>query len=100
MPDETTVPEGSTEAPPVAAAEPVPAPAAKPKRTRNPSHKPKVARSPVIDADHDGLPDINPAAAELLLLDLVPLDTALREHGSSVASLLRFVAKNSLGVEV
>lgn len=76
-----------------------PSPAAKPKRARKAPAK--ISGEAVTrDADGNGLIDADAAQVEALILDLAPLDAALREHGSSVAELLRHVARTALGVAV
>lgn len=63
---------------------------------------PEVKIDPEVasDVDGDGVLDINPDKAHETMFDLVTLDHALRDHGLSVAALLRTVADKSFGIRV
>lgn len=52
------------------------------------------------DVDGDGVLDLDPAKAEMTMLDLVVLDHKLRDHGSSLADILRILASTSSGIRV
>lgn len=52
------------------------------------------------DVDGDGKLDLDPAKVEQTLADLVTLDHELRDHGLSVAALLKAFADKSFGVRV
>lgn len=52
------------------------------------------------DVDGDGKLNLDPAKTEQTLTDLVILDHALRDHGLTVADLLRHVASSARGVQV
>lgn len=60
----------------------------------------KIDPAIASDVDGDGKLDLNPEATEVTLLDLVTLDHALRDHGSSVADLLRHVASAAQGIKL
>ena len=50
------------------------------------------------DVDGDGLLDLDPAKAQATLADLVIIDHNLRDHGSSLADVLRHVAWSAKGI--
>lgn len=52
------------------------------------------------DVDKDGKLELNPDKVQETLTDLVLLDHALRDHGLTVADLLRHVAASARGVNV
>ncbi len=52
------------------------------------------------DVDGDGKLDLNPEKVEQTMLDLVTLDHALRDHGTSVADLVRHVAASVRGINL
>lgn len=52
------------------------------------------------DVDGDGVLDLDPLKAQITITDLVILDHELRDHGSSVADLLRNVAHTARGIRV
>lgn len=52
------------------------------------------------DADGDGVLDLDPGKAQMTLTDLVILDHQLRDHGSSLADLLRILAHTSSGIRL
>lgn len=59
----------------------------------------KKAETPVAtDIDGDGKLDLDPAKVEETLFDLVTLDHALKEEGSSLAQLLRHYAASTRGI--
>lgn len=51
-----------------------------------------------LDADQDGIVDIDPAKAQETMIGLVTLDHELRDHGSSLTTLLRSYARSSAGI--
>jgi len=51
------------------------------------------------DQDGDGILDLDPKAAEMTIADLVILDHKLRDQGSSVLELMRFVAGSAFGIK-
>lgn len=52
------------------------------------------------DIDRDGKLDLNPEKAEQTLIDLVLLDHALRDEGSSLAEVLRTYVRSNLGIRL
>ena len=53
-----------------------------------------------LDADKDGLIDLDPEQAHMTMIDLVVLDHQLRDAGSSLATLLRAYARSSAGLRL
>lgn len=54
--------------------------------------------SETVQADLAAAPQVDPAKAEETLTELVILDHKLRDHGSSLASLLSSFARSSAGI--
>jgi len=51
-----------------------------------------------LDADQDGLIDLDPAKVQATMIDLVQLDHDLRDQGTTLALLLRNYARTSAGI--
>lgn len=60
----------------------------------------ELATEQATDIDGDGKIDLDPDKVEATLGDLVKLDHALRDHGLTVADLLKHVAASSRGIFV
>lgn len=60
----------------------------------------KIDPAVAEDVDMDGRLDLNPLKAEQTVADLVILDHRLRDEGSSIAELLKAVARTSAGIHL
>lgn len=59
-----------------------------------------INRKVATDVDGDRKLDLDPGKVEQTLADLVLLDHALRDEGSSLASVLRQVAAATQGIRI
>lgn len=70
------------------------------KKTTAETELTKIDPAVASDIDGDGKLDLDPDKTQETMVDLVVLDHALRDHGSSVADLLRFVASSARGIKL
>lgn len=68
--------------------------------TEQPKVEAAIGNAIVADIDGDGTLEINPDKAQETLVELVTLDHELRDHGLSVADLLKAVADKTFGIRV
>lgn len=74
----------------------------KPKGVKTMAKNEVTAIDPTVasDVDGDGKLDLDPAKAEMTITDLVILDHQLRDHGSSLADILRALASTAAGIRI